>query len=146
MDLYINDEILDLFRLIKDRNVLARDRFNKRQRLQYLNKLLDKKLKNTIKGKHALTPVKTLREQVELARIDYTLARQELANFTKETRGLRSELQKKFKTKQRKTASNTVGGISIEFLGSNFYFSSSDMSKIILETEINDILLGLPQI
>lgn len=146
MELYINDDMLDLFRLIRERNVLARDRFNKRQKVQYLTKILDSKLKNTVTGKHRKTPVETLREDIRLANTDYLIARDELAKFTKENRHLRLELQRKFKTKQRKTASNTVEAVTIEFLGHTFGFGLSEMDRIILEIEINDILLGLPQI
>jgi hypothetical protein len=146
MDLYINDDILDLFRLIKERNILARDRFNKRQKVCYLTKIIDKKLNNTISGKHLKTPLYKLRKDVSTANAEYTLARKELAKFTKENRPLRLELQRKFKTKQRKTACNTVEAVTIEFLGQRFRFGVSEMDRIVLETEINDILLGLPQI
>jgi hypothetical protein len=146
MDLCVNDEILDLFRLVQQRNVLARTRFNKRQRFQYLCKILDKKLNNRLIGKHLLTPVNKLKKDVEFARSEYSIARKELASFTKENRHLRLSLQKKYKTKQCKTACNTVSGVFIEFLGSKLMFSISDINRIVLETEIDDILLGLPQI
>lgn len=141
MDLYINDDFLDLFRLVQQRNVLAKNRFNKRQRLHYLSKILDKKLNNKITGKHSLTPVEKLRKDIKFAKSEYDAARKELASFTKQNRFLRLELQRKFKTKQINTASNTVEGVKIEFLGSTMLFTAKDIDRIMLDAVINDILL-----
>lgn len=142
MHLCVNDEILDLFRLIQQRNVLAKIRFNKRQRLQYMSKILNKK----IKGKLVPAPLGKLIKEIELAKAEYDTARKQLASFTKENRDLRLSLQKKYKTKQAKSASNSINGVLIEFLGSKLTFTIDDINRIILETEIDDILLGLPQV
>ena len=146
MDLCVNDEILELFRLIKERNILARARFNKRQRKHYLSKLIDKKLTNRLTGKHLKTPITELNKALKKATIEYIAAVKELSAFTKKNRSTRSDLQKKYKTKQANSASNTVEGVSLEFFGSRLVFRVEQINKILLENELNDILLGLPQI
>ena len=146
MHLCVNDEILDLFRLIQQRNVLAKIRFNKRQRLQYMSKILNKKIGNRLAGKHLLTPLDKLIKDIKLVKAEYDAARKELASFTKDNRDLRLSLQKKYKTKQAKNAANSINGVLIEFLGSKLTFTIDDINRIVLETEIEDILLGLPQI
>ena len=99
MDLCINDEILELFRLIRDRNVLAKDRYSKRKRRDYISKIIDKKKMKRLTGKHLKTPISKLNQDLESATIEYITARKELAAFTKQNRATRQDLRKKYKTK-----------------------------------------------
>lgn len=143
MDLCVNDEILELFRLIRDRNILAKERYSKRRRRDYISKILDHKKTNRLTGKHLRTPLSKLRQDLDAASRDYVAARKELSAFTKQNRSIRQDLRRKYKTKQFNSPNNTVKGITIDVLGSKITFRLDDIDRILTDAELNDILLGI---
>lgn len=133
----MNSDIVKLFKLILERNVLAFERSRKRSKYHRLReKLCDSKFYHD----HSIL-LKTAK-----AKADLLEASAKLAAFTKRNRQFRSYAKSKYLTRQKTDASNHIVGISLTIEGERHVFAIKDVEKRLQEAEIEQILLGLPQI
>lgn len=134
----MNSEILKLFRLIVERNRLARIRSIKRSKLNRLKNCLSHK--KTMKSSSP-QKVESYKSQFVSALAEYKSSCKELKAFTDANVLFRREMSKKYKTRQRTDASNHIAHISLEIDGSRELFSFDGILKIVTDEDINNILL-----
>jgi hypothetical protein len=132
----VNSEIIKLFKLIQERNILAFDRSRKRSKAS--------RLRDKFKKTDSLS--KELIKEFNLAFTGYKNACKKLAAFTKKHRKFRNYAKSKYLTRQKTDASNHIVGMSLTLDGQRHVFSIKDIEKQIQEAEIEQILLGVPQI
>jgi hypothetical protein len=132
----MNQEILSLFKLILERNKLAKVRSRARSKLG--------RLKRYCFNRATQITVERI-DELRAALIEYNASCDELKKFTKLNAKLRKDLQKKYKTKQRTDASNHITHIWIKpnELYPNFreHFNVTDIERIVIDEEIEGILL-----
>lgn len=128
----MNNEIIKLFKLIQERNVLAFDRSRKRSKA---GRLRDK-----------VSKTNSFLREYSVASTSYKNACKKLAAFTKKHRKFRNYAKSKYLTRQKTDASNHIVGMSLTLDGQRHVFSIKEIEKQIQEAEIEQILLGLPQI
>lgn len=140
IELFDND-IYNLLSLIVERNKLARIRSSKRGKLHRLKQSRRKTIRNHMSAK-------AIDKLLAIAYSEYLQSCNNLAVFTKNNREFRSKMRKKYDTIQKNDGSNEVAYIKLKPNNSSDYviFFKKDFEAIVIENEVNDILLGLPQI
>ncbi len=132
----MNSDAIRLFKLIQERNALAFDRSRKRSKAG--------RLRDKFKKTDSLS--KELIKEFNLAFTGYKNACKKLATFTKKHRKFRNYAKSKYLTRQKTDASNHIVGISLMLDGQRNFFSIKAIETCLQEVEIEQILLGLPQI
>jgi hypothetical protein len=136
-----DDDIYSLLSMLVERNKLARIRSSARAKLHRLKKKRTNLLRCGMK-------VNEIDRAIIPATEQYLSSCRNLATFTKNNSAFRRDMRKKYLTRQRNSASIEVESIALRPVGwdRDAFFCKKDFETIVLENELNDILLGLPQI
>jgi hypothetical protein len=134
----MNSDILKLFRLIIERNRLAKIRSAKRSKVNRLKNCLMHKKTRRYSSKQKIESYKS---QFCSALDEYNLSCEQLKSFTDANVTFRRYMSKKYKTKQFTDASNHVTKISLNVGDTRELFFFENILKIITDEEINNILL-----
>lgn len=155
---------IELFKMILERNELCRLRFNALHRYLRIFKIKKKchdrmltdlyALRNTIKigeirsfrlideainkRKANIRAEEYASEKSKERLLDYSIASNNVYEFTKATRRKRMQLQKLFNTLQHKDCNNVIKHIRVDYK----HYNIEDMRNIIADYEVERILLG----
>lgn len=140
----MNNEIIKLFKMIVQRNKLAKVRTSARLKLYRSRRYVEYALRHTGAKKLSDSDFKDrLYKMLELAD-KYKQSCSELAKFTAETSKFRKYMQGKYKTKQQMCANNCVKSIYLDTEDGLHIFRISDIVEEVMNDEINGILLDAP--